>query len=269
MSTSQQTLETTLIMEDSTSPITLGGVAAPVGSYLTAEDGSGFFYKSGAADLDWEQFAYVNDPTFTGTVTIDSVLLMDAQTASRIAIIDASKNLISADTATYPSLTELSYVKGVTSSIQDQIDNLGTYIFLTGGDQSTTSASATAITDLVTPTLEANSRYVIYGHIHLGCDNTGGVLFACDIPSGSVFLTYIGRTNSGTAFRQIANAVDATLFTGAFNTFNNANGGVAIFGEITTGVTAGTSQLMFASGTAGQTSTIYQLGTYLFIKKIA
>lgn len=117
MSTSQQTLETTLIMEDSTSPITLGGVAAPVGSYLTAEDGSGFFYKSGAADLDWEQFAYVNDPIFTGTVTIDSVLLMDAQTASRVAIIDASKNLISADTATYPSLTELSYLKGCPNAI--------------------------------------------------------------------------------------------------------------------------------------------------------
>lgn len=44
------------------------------------------------------------------------------ETASRVAIFDASKNLKAADTATYPSLTELAYVKGVTSAIQTQIN---------------------------------------------------------------------------------------------------------------------------------------------------
>jgi hypothetical protein len=44
------------------------------------------------------------------------------QTASTIAILDSSKNIISADTSTYPSLTELSYEKGVRSSLQPQID---------------------------------------------------------------------------------------------------------------------------------------------------
>ena len=44
-------------------------------------------------------------------------------TASRVAGIGSSKEIISLDTATYPSLTELSYVKGVTSSIQTQLDN--------------------------------------------------------------------------------------------------------------------------------------------------
>ncbi len=43
-------------------------------------------------------------------------------TADRLAIIDSSKNLISATTATYPSLAELAYVKGVTSAIQTQLD---------------------------------------------------------------------------------------------------------------------------------------------------
>lgn len=43
-------------------------------------------------------------------------------TASTIAGFDASKNLQSLSTSTYPSLTELSYVKGVTSAIQTQID---------------------------------------------------------------------------------------------------------------------------------------------------
>lgn len=44
-------------------------------------------------------------------------------TASQLVATDASKNLQSLDTATYPSLTELSYVKGVTSGIQTQLDN--------------------------------------------------------------------------------------------------------------------------------------------------
>jgi len=55
--------------------------------------------------------------TFDGTN-----LNLNNQTASTIASFDSSKNLVSLATATYPSLTELSYVKGVTSAIQTQID---------------------------------------------------------------------------------------------------------------------------------------------------
>ena len=46
----------------------------------------------------------------------------DASTASTIAGFGASKTLESLSTATYPSLTELSYVKGVTSAIQTQLN---------------------------------------------------------------------------------------------------------------------------------------------------
>lgn len=46
----------------------------------------------------------------------------DGATANTIAIFGASKTLSSADTATYPSLTELTYVKGVTSAIQTQLN---------------------------------------------------------------------------------------------------------------------------------------------------
>lgn len=55
-------------------------------------------------------------PTFATSIT-GSYL-----TASEILITDASKNIVSAPVATYPSLTELTYVKGVTSAIQTQID---------------------------------------------------------------------------------------------------------------------------------------------------
>ena len=65
--------------------------------------------------------ANIASPTFTTGITTPAVNV-SGQTASTIAIFDASKNIVSASTGTYPSLTELSYIKGVTSSIQTQIN---------------------------------------------------------------------------------------------------------------------------------------------------
>src|SRR3990167_9002560 len=43
-------------------------------------------------------------------------------TASQLVATDISKNLVSLTIATYPSLNEISYVKGLTSAIQTQLD---------------------------------------------------------------------------------------------------------------------------------------------------
>lgn len=56
-----------------------------------------------------------------GAIT-PSAIQVSGLTASEIVITDASKNLVSAAVATYPSLTELTYLKGVTSAIQTQIN---------------------------------------------------------------------------------------------------------------------------------------------------
>lgn len=48
---------------------------------------------------------------------------LDASTASRILSTDASKNITALDTTTYPDLTELSYIKGLSSAVQTQITN--------------------------------------------------------------------------------------------------------------------------------------------------
>jgi hypothetical protein len=50
------------------------------------------------------------------------IITANSLTASLLIATDASKNLVSLATATYPSLTELSYVKGVTSAIQTQLN---------------------------------------------------------------------------------------------------------------------------------------------------
>ncbi len=67
-----------------------------------------------------------DSPTLTG-------LNLSGLTASQLVATDASKNLQSLNTSTYPSLTELSYVKGVTSSIQTQLNLIsGGYVPYSG-----------------------------------------------------------------------------------------------------------------------------------------
>lgn len=60
-----------------------------------------------------------------GSLTVTGNITNSTLTATEIVATDGSKNLQSLTTATYPSLTELSYVKGVTSAIQTQINAKG------------------------------------------------------------------------------------------------------------------------------------------------
>jgi len=77
-----------------------------------------------------------SSPSITSP-TIATSLTASYATASTIAGFDASKNLITLATATYPNLTELAYVKGVTSAIQTQLDSKqasGSYITASSTD---------------------------------------------------------------------------------------------------------------------------------------
>lgn len=62
-----------------------------------------------------EVYPSLGSPTFTGTVTLSSL------TASELVASSAAKALVSLAVATYPSLAELAYVKGVTSALQTQL----------------------------------------------------------------------------------------------------------------------------------------------------
>lgn len=102
--------------------------------------------------------ADVASPTFTGTVTTPAIIV-SSETASRVAIIDASKNVKSADTATYPSLTEFSYGKGVTSPIQTQLDAKASKTFVESISLQDNGTSIAATT--YTIELYANYAYTI------------------------------------------------------------------------------------------------------------
>lgn len=70
--------------------------------------------------------------TVNGAFYVNGIINSSSLTASEIVITDASKNLVSAPVATYPSLTELTYLKGVTSSIQTQLGDKVPYTGATG-----------------------------------------------------------------------------------------------------------------------------------------
>jgi hypothetical protein len=84
-----------------------------------------------SSDVVYDALALKSDiasPTFTGTTTTPDIIVSSA-TALTIAHFDATKNIESLPLDTYPSLTELSYVKGLTGAVQFQIDGkLAAYI---------------------------------------------------------------------------------------------------------------------------------------------
>ena len=90
---------------------------------VTGNEASTSKYLTVKGVYDWAVglFAPKASPTFTGTVTTPDIVVSGA-TVNTIAHFDATKNIESLPLATYPNLTELSYVKGVTSAIQTQIN---------------------------------------------------------------------------------------------------------------------------------------------------
>lgn len=83
-------------------------------------------------------------PTFATSITTDYL------TASEIVISDASKKIVSAPVATYPSLAELAYLKGATSNLQTQINSISASTFLASGNPNTTNTSSAAENTILT-----------------------------------------------------------------------------------------------------------------------
>jgi hypothetical protein len=63
----------------------------------------------------------VTNQTIGGSKTFSTAPKLSSLTASQLLALDSSKGIQTLDVATYPSLAELAYVKGVTSSIQTQL----------------------------------------------------------------------------------------------------------------------------------------------------
>ena len=142
-------------------------------------------------------------------------------------------------------------------------------MFMTNGDQTTTSSTASNITDLVSPTLAISKRYKVKGVIVIGCNNTGGVKLQVTVPTGAtLFLSLSGFTTSAAISGYSRLNVSATLGGTAYCALNSPSGFVYVEGEVSFSTTSGSIQFGFASSTNTQTSTIFQLGTQLTITQI-
>jgi hypothetical protein len=117
----------------------LGGV-----STITASGSGGIVIEaSGGTDIGLLGAGNAANVTWYGSHNFN------AATASTIASFGASKTLESLSTATYPSLTELSYVKGATSAIQTQLNSKqasGNYIAALTGDVTASGPGSVAAT---------------------------------------------------------------------------------------------------------------------------
>lgn len=158
------------------------------------------------------------------------------ETASTLSHFDSNKNIKSLSTETYPSLTELSYVKGVTSAIQTQIDNF-----------STGSTSITTLGTVTTGTWNAGTIAITKGgtgatdaataRSNLGLSSTTyyNLLKTTTDGTPGVVLTTNGSSPSGTTNLVVVNATSVWIFTvnvAAYNTTDNAMGAFQIRGAV-------------------------------------
>ena len=167
-----------------------------------------------------------NNVTGMANLTATGALL-SGLTASEIVITDGSKNLVSAAVATYPSLAELAYVKGVTSAIQTQM-NLKSPLASPTFTGTVNAATITATGVITGLTLEATGDTAAGDNAAIGYTATEGLI-----------VTGQGSTNDIT----IKNDADAAVLSIPTGTTN-----IAVAGNIELGHATDTTLARLAAG---------------------
>ncbi|MES2382412.1 MAG: tail fiber domain-containing protein [Bacteroidota bacterium] len=134
--------------------------------------------------------------------TIATALTGSYLTASELLGTDASKNIVSLPVASYPSLTELTYVKGVTSALQPQIDARATSL------NPTFTGTVTGPISNWSGLLSANAKAVVTGATLGGASFTDNFLnvtgtFPATSGAGVVAGVYESFTTAGSSGAQL------------------------------------------------------------------
>ena len=184
-------------------------------------------------------------PTFATSIT-GSYL-----TASEMLITDGSKNIVSAAVATYPSLTELTYVKGVTSAIQTQINakqgtltNSAGLIAALNDETGSGLAVFNTSPTLVTPILGAASATSLATSAATPLLLTNGQLVNIALTSQTVGATTLTIPN-------FASVVDTFAFVTLAQTLSNKTFVTPALGTPASGVLTNCTGLPVAGGGTG------------------
>ncbi len=218
----------------------------------------------------WEHETLTKSDVGLGNVDNTSDLNKPISTATQTAL-NAKENTITAGTSsqyyrgdkTFQTLNGTavsndsnvtgSTVKDALNTIQAELD-INTLVALSGSNITTTSATLVDLTGLVTPTLPANSAWYFEIFLATTCTGAGGIRFGFTTPSGASGFLYVEGISTGvTGFQS---TVTTGTITSVGVTRVNGSAQARLFGRISIDATAGAVQIQFASGTAGQTSTI-------------
>lgn len=207
--------------------------------------------------------------TIAGAKTFSTAPILSSLTASQILATDGSKNVQTLTTATYPSLTELSYVKGATSAIQTQIDAKQNSLLYNKStiDQSTSSNTLTNITNL-SISIGASETIYFKAVIKVDCSAANGANYSVTVPSGATLNAYVmGQTT--TAIGQGATSVTPTNWitssgtaSGTINAVATSNMITIVEGWVTTSGTSGTIQIQGRTANVANTVT-FKSGSWI------
>lgn len=143
------------LVDDGNGGITINGPTGGTGDVVgpaSATDNAVARFDSTTGKLVQNSGVTISDANVISAVGA----LFSGLTASQLIATDASKNLVSLSTSTYPSLSELANLKGVTSAIQTQLD---TKITASSSDtltNKTINASSNTISNLTTSMFATN-----------------------------------------------------------------------------------------------------------------
>ena len=200
-------------------------------------------------------FSTAKIPTQTGNAgkvlgTNGSVLSWTTATgSSTVGLASLSQTIAAGTTTASPSEDAVyNYIATKTTTLQtilaDAVTTLSTAVLITG----------------TTFSMQPNSVYLVHAIGRVGCNNTGGVKFGQNTPSGSICrVRAFGTTNTFASYNTVLLSTSGALYPSSayFNSVSGASGMIQFDGLVTTSATGGNFELLFSSVTAGQTSTIY------------
>lgn len=189
--------------------------------------------RGALSSADWSTFSAKQDALtnpLTGTGTINE-----------IAYFPTTSTVGSLTTATYPSLTELSYIKGLTSSVQTQITN--NIHFQTANINTSVPASSTRYITIGQSTLASTEVATmicpiaftaknLYVYLRVTQTATGNMVITCrkNGVDTSLKVTIPAGAASGTTHSDVVNT--ASFAAGDLLTFSLVNNGTATSGTM-------------------------------------